>query len=81
MYKQRTGFGLSATLVRTKTSGKDKSTQQLFVFVALEAYFQQKDWLTVGYNLWMQVHSRRDYFVCLPHNDFSTVQFVEPIRR
>ena len=56
---------------RTKTSGSDKGSAVLPIFVSKEAYVD-KEWLDAGLALWTeQLHYPRGYFLVLPNEDLS----------
>ena len=70
--------GLAAILVRTKTSGDDKSVQVLPFAISSEAYLSSADWLEVGWQLWGSVApGARDYFLVAPSSDLGGVVYRE----
>ena len=60
-------------LSRTKTSGPDKKSTVLPVFVSFEAWVE-RPWLSTGFELWTATDLAfpRDYFLCLPTQDLSS---------
>ena len=67
----RRARGLVGVLERTKTSGADKGTRQLPVFVSDEAFINHP-WLWPGLKLWEEeLGFPRDYFLVLPNRDLS----------
>ena len=69
---ERRARGVYGLLKRTKTSGPDKKTAVLPVFVSEDAYLR-KPWLYQGLELWKQgaLYYRRDYFLPLPTEDLQ----------
>ena len=57
---------LTATLVRTKTSGVGKKREELYICVSAHAYMREESWLAVGWDLWERVGIERDFFMGLP---------------
>ncbi len=71
------GAGLRGTLSRTKTSGPDKQTELLPIFVGTDAFLEDKAWLQVGWGLWQKVHPHRDFFVGVPCDDLQGMRPIE----
>ena len=70
----RTGRGLKALLERTKTTGASKAVECLEVFISVEAYIINEDWLFEGFELWKKVMVfPRDYMLPLPNDDYTGV--------
>ena len=64
-------YGLTADLVRTKTTGPGKKVKVVKLFVSKAAYLRAGDWLQVGWDLWQQMSrdagiEHRDYFLPYP---------------
>jgi hypothetical protein len=72
----RRARGISGTLTHTKTTGADKSTAVLPIFVSKEAWIES-EWLESGWALWQEeaMGFPRDYFLPLPAADFSGVVY------
>ena len=60
-------LGLSATLLRTKTSGAGKRQEVLPLFVGRAAYVGEPEWLEIGCKLWLESGLDRDYLIALPN--------------
>ena len=69
--------GMRGTLVRTKTSGKGKSREELELVIDRAAYLFEPSWLHTGWALWEKVGSGRDYFMGLPTPDLEGTRQVE----
>jgi hypothetical protein len=69
--------GLSARLVRTKTSGPGKRVETLPLFVGKSSYIFEEDWLPVGMGLWDDARTDRDYFLMHPNAARDGVVEVE----
>ena len=67
--------GFSATLSRTKVSGPGRAVRWLPIFVSLNAFLADADWLKTGFLLWTSpaFGFERDYFVPGPSADFQSV--------
>jgi hypothetical protein len=64
--------GLAGTLERSKTSGPDKDTKILPIFVSKEAWVGHSHWLEAGLTLLDgELGFPRDYLVPLPNRDLS----------
>ena len=69
-------YGLSADLVRTKTTGPGKKVKLVKVFVSKAAYLQESSWLQVGWDLWKQMSTEaaiehRDYLLPYPNGSLE----------
>ena len=67
--------GFSATLSRTKVSGPGRTVRWIPIFVSLNAFLADADWLKTGFFLWTSpaFGFERDYFVPGPSADFQSV--------
>ena len=65
--------GIFARLEQTKTSGADKAVTVLPVFISLNAFIAEPEWLLTGLALWRSdgFAFERDYFLPLPRADLS----------
>ena len=63
--------GLSGSLTQTKTTGADKTTSVLLIFVSSDAWVGTR-WLDAGVDMWQNEFGyARDYFLPLPNGDLS----------
>ena len=69
--------GLQAVLTRTKTTGAGKSLEELRVVVSSDAYFSQKSWLQIGFQLWKETDPNRDFFLGIPTADLQGMRTIE----
>ncbi|CAE7230724.1 unnamed protein product [Symbiodinium sp. CCMP2592] len=63
--------GLSIDLARSKTTGPDKRTHTVKVFVERSISLTGHDWLKVGYALWKDFDFERDYLVLKANEGFT----------
>ncbi|CAE7235547.1 unnamed protein product [Symbiodinium sp. CCMP2592] len=63
--------GLSIDLARSKTTGPDKRTHTVKVFVERSISLTGHDWLKVGYALWRDFDFERDYLVLKANEGFT----------
>ncbi len=64
--------GLVATLRRTKTTGPGKSTLQMKVYISVEAFAAQPNWLKVGYELWKaEAREDQDFLIARAKKDLT----------
>ena len=63
--------GLTMTLLRTKTTGPGKAIATLPVYIAHDAFVEEKNWLVTGVGIWKAIHIDRDYFVACPSDDLQ----------
>ncbi len=71
---QETDIGWTFTLVRTKTTGPDKSVLARPGVVARGAYIREPGWCQRGLQLWAEAApGRRDYALCVPSRDGGCV--------
>ena len=65
--------GLRGVIERSKTTGADKKTGELPIFVARHAGFSGRDWLREGFETWQHsdLSSDRDYLLPLATPDFQ----------
>ncbi|CAE7201458.1 LMP1, partial [Symbiodinium sp. KB8] len=68
--------GLAVELARSKTTGPDRRTRSVKVFIERRISLTGQDWLRGGYALWRDFDYPRDYLVLKANNDFS-----EPIEK
>jgi len=68
--------GLSIELARSKTTGPDKRTHTVKVFVERHVSLTGHDWLKCGFDLWRNYDFQRDYLVMKASEDFT-----EPVER
>ena len=68
--------GLRGTLVRTKISGLGKSREELEVVVDSGAFIFESSWLAVGWALWEELGTDRDYFMGLPTEDLAGMRKI-----
>eukprot|EP00971_Amphidinium_carterae_P335685 6471669-Amphidinium_carterae.1 len=64
--------GLTLTLRRTKTSGPGKKHVVVRAHVARDISLTGRDWLAIGFELWQEWSSARDFFYLLPQKDYRT---------
>ncbi|CAE7032383.1 unnamed protein product [Symbiodinium sp. CCMP2592] len=70
--------GLSIDLARSKTTGPDKRTHTVKVFVERSISLTGHDWLKAGYALWKDFDFERDYLV-LKANEGFTEPLEKPV--
>ena len=63
---------LRGSLTRTKTTGPDKKHGSRAFVVSKESYLEDAAWLTVGFGLWANMLSERDYFLDLPDSTLES---------
>ncbi|CAE7486071.1 unnamed protein product [Symbiodinium sp. CCMP2592] len=63
--------GLSIDLARSKTTGPDKRTHTVKVFVERSISLTGHDWLKAGYALWKDFDFERDYLVLKANEGFT----------
>ncbi|CAE7386813.1 unnamed protein product [Symbiodinium microadriaticum] len=68
--------GLAVELARSKTTGPDRRTRSVKVFIERRISLTGRDWLREGWALWRDFDYQRDYLVLKANNDFS-----EPIEK
>ena len=68
--------GLSIELARSKTTGPDRRTRSVKVFIERRISLTGRDWLREGFSLWRDFDHPRDYLVLKANNDFS-----EPVEK
>ena len=68
---QLTSAGFRAKLGRTKTTGPDRRTKEVQIFVHRTAGLSGNDWLKVGFELWGKFTQKRDFLVLEAERDWS----------
>ena len=65
------GSGFSATLGRTKTTGSDRRSKTVKIFVARSLSLTGWDWMHRGFTLWKRWETARDFLLFVPKGDYS----------
>ena len=68
--------GFSMDLDRSKTTGPDRRTKRVKIFVDRSISLTGRDWLKEGFSIWASFTFPRDYLVLKANNDFT-----EPVER
>ena len=68
--------GFSMDLDRSKTTGPDRRTKRVKIFIERSISLTGWDWLKEGFDLWAAYTFPRDYLVLKANNDFT-----EPVER
>ena len=68
--------GFSMDLDRSKTTGPDRRTKRVKIFIERSISMTGWDWLKEGFDLWAAYTFPRDYLVLKANNDFT-----EPVER
>ena len=69
-------YGVTAVLVKTKTTGPGKKVSHLRIWVSVHGWIKRKHWLEVGYDLWKQMGRaagllERDFALPCPSDDLQ----------
>ena len=57
--------GLLENLGKSKTTGPGKKVKHREVFVSIDAYIQERDWLKEGWEIWQRAPAPRQNFISL----------------
>ena len=66
-----TSVGFKAVLGRTKTTGTDRRSHEVSVFVERTVSLSGSDWLSEGFKLWKTWETPRDFMIPHPTADWS----------
>ena len=77
------GYGLQGELSRSKSTGPGKKVLSRPIIVSDGAYLGEKDWCTVGLQLWESTDQSRQNFVLLPGSNYNSfrAEGAEPVDR